>query len=96
MGRCLWAASSPTVGFAVELDDDSSHVCDGCKPAFGAGLMSGTGCTVAAAHPDLAFGVGGRHTTVYCMSKWAHGHCRAVDSQGSGCGGEEQGKANAP
>ena len=96
MGTCLWAASSPTVGFGFEHADDSSHVCDGCKPAFGAGLMSATGCTVAAAHRDLDAGVGQLHTIAYCMPKWTHCHCRVFDSQGSGLRGEGHCKADAP
>ena len=95
MGTCLWAASSPNVGFGVEHDAESSQVCDGCTLAFGAGLMSGTGYIVIATHPDLALGVEQLLTSVDCMPKWTHCHCRAVDSQGCGCGGEEQCKANA-
>jgi len=62
-GKCLWAASSPTVGFGVKHDDDLSLVRDGCTLAFGAGLMSATGCPVVAAHIDLAFGLERLDTT---------------------------------
>ena len=96
MGTCLWAASSPNVGFGVEHDAESSQVCDGCTLAFGAGLMPGTGYIVIATHSDLHSGVEQRHTTVDGKLLWSHGYCRAVDRQGSRCGGEGQGMANAP
>ena len=84
----IWAVRSTNSEFAVELDYNSFHVCDRCKrgrTAFGAGLMTATGCT---GDPDLAFDAGRLDTAAYCIPKWTHSHGRTVDSQGSGCGGE--------
>ena len=63
---------------------------------LGAGQMVANLLAIAAMHPDLGFGVEQPDTTVHGMSRRTHGHCRAVDSQGSGCSWEGSGKANAP
>ena len=44
---------------------------------------------------DLGRLVEQRNTPVRRMPEWAHGYGRAVDSQGSRCGGEGSGKAVA-